>query len=204
VSGIEPADGLQGTSVPVTLTGANFDSNLTVAGGEGFAAGPVSLIESTKAATILTIDAAAAPGSRSVTVTTATGVSNAVAFDVQAASPPTLSGIAPGSGQQGTSVPVTLTGTGFIAGLSIDAGPDVSVRGVSIAADRQSAPAVFGIGIGAASGNRAVAVATAAGMSNTVPFAVQQALAPALTGITPYQGSHGTTVPVTQKGVNQI
>jgi hypothetical protein len=41
-------------------------------------------------------------------------------------------------------------------------------------------------------------------MSNTVPFAVQQALAPALTGITPSQGSLGTTVPVTLNGVNLI
>lgn len=88
LSSISPTSGQVGTAVPVTLTGTNFANPITVAAGSGITVSSVSISGTTSLTAVFTIAAAATVGSRSVTVTTAGGTSNAVTFNVTAAPPP--------------------------------------------------------------------------------------------------------------------
>ena len=65
------------------------------------------------------LDPAAADGARTVTVTTAGGTSGAQPFTITLPPPaPTLTSVSPNQGIRGTTVAVTLTGTGFVVGAT--------------------------------------------------------------------------------------
>ena len=66
------------------------------------------------------LDAAAAAGARTVTVTTAGGTSGGQTFTITLPAPgaPTLTSVAPNQGVQGSTVAVTLTGTNFVVGAT--------------------------------------------------------------------------------------
>ncbi|MDX1567550.1 MAG: plastocyanin/azurin family copper-binding protein [Longimicrobiales bacterium] len=88
--------------------------------------------------------------------------------------PPTLSSISPNSGQQGSTVGVTLTGTNFDEGnasVSVS-GSGVSVQNVSVSG-ATSITADFVIGDQATADARDVTVSTAAGTSGSVTFTVE-------------------------------
>ncbi len=123
LTSISPSTGSQGSSVPVTLTGTGFAAPLTVnASGSGITVSNVSVVSSTQATATFNIAANAGVGQQNVSVTTAAGTSGNVSFNVTAAvGAPTLTSISPSTGSQGSSVPVTLTGTGFAAPLTVNA-----------------------------------------------------------------------------------
>jgi hypothetical protein len=119
LTAIAPASGLQGITVPVTLTGTNFVSGATVAvDNPGIAVSAVNVVSATQITATFTIAANAALGAANVTITTSGGTSAAAVFMVNPPAP-TLSAIAPASGVQGATVPVTLTGTNFVSGATV-------------------------------------------------------------------------------------
>jgi hypothetical protein len=86
---------------------------------------------------------------------------------------PTLTGISPTTGTQGAAVPVTITGTNFVAGatnISIS-GSGVTIGNVSVSGP-SSLTAVFTISSSASTGNRTVTASTTAGASNAVNFSI--------------------------------
>jgi YVTN family beta-propeller protein len=203
---VTPSSGPAGTDVAVTLTGGNFDpknTTITVAGG-GVTASPVILTAAGTALTTLTIDPAAAAGARTITVSTSAGNSNALTFTVNAGAP-ILTGINPGSGSQGTSVPVTLTGSNLIPGATAlnVSGAGITVTAVSVTSGT-AMTATFVIDPAAATGDRSVTVNTASGTSGAVTFTITPPSAPTLGLVTPANGTQGATVPVTLTGTGFI
>ena len=204
LSSISPSTGSQGSSVPVTLTGTGFVAPLTVnASGSGIAVSNVSVVSSTRATATFNIAANAGVGPQNVSVTTAAGTSGNVSFDVTAAvSAPTLTSISPSTGSQGSSVPVTLTGTGFVAPLTVNSsGSGITVSNVSVVSSTQ-ATATFNIAANAGVGQHNISVTTTAGTSGTRPFTVIAAGLPTLTSVAPSSGARGTSVNVTLTGTN--
>ena len=115
LTSISPNSGVQGQSIPVTLTGTNFVAGATIAlSGAGITVSSTTVVSATQITATFTIAANAATGAQNVTVTTSGGTSGAQPFTVNPA-PPTLTSISPNSGVQGQSIPVTLTGTNFVA-----------------------------------------------------------------------------------------
>ena len=154
---------------------------------------------------------AAVPGSGSVTVqATSTATPSAVGSATVAihaiVSGPVLSSIAPASGTQGTSVPVTLSGSNFLAGATIAvSGSGVSVSSVTVASATRIT-AVFAIAAGATTGAHSVTVSTSAGTSGAQSFSVKAAAAqkPTLSSLSPNAAARGTATRVTLTGTNFV
>jgi uncharacterized protein (TIGR03437 family) len=202
LSSISPSSGVQGTSVPVTLTGSNFIAGASVSpGNAGITVSGVTVVSSTQITATFAISASASLGAGNVTVTTSAGTTTGVSFTVTA--PPTLTSITPNSGTAGTSVSVTLTGTNFVTGggtlVKVSSGAAVSSVNVISATQLTATFAISG----AASGSANVSVTTSGGTSGTVPFSYSPPV-PTLTSVSPNSGARGTGVTVTLAGTNFI
>jgi hypothetical protein len=119
--------------------------------------------------------------------------------------PPTLSSISPTSGQQGTTVPVTLTGTDFLAGATVNvSGSGVTVSNVNVAGST-SITADFVIASSAATGTRNVSVTTSGGTSNSVSFDVTAApAAPTISSMSPNKLNAGQVASLAIGGTNFV
>lgn len=118
---------------------------------------------------------------------------------------PVLSTIAPESGNQNTTVSVTLTGTGMGG-----ANPSITVSGAGVTVSNlvqvssTSWTADFVIDVAAATGARNVSVTTDDGTSGNVTFTVNAAAAPTIsvTGLNPSEGWRGAQISVVITGTN--
>jgi hypothetical protein len=197
---ISPTSGVRGTSVSVTLTGTNLSGAQTInVSGAGVTVSNLTVVSATSLTATFTISSNAALTSRNVTITTPGGTTGSVTFTVTGS---TLASITPTSGQRGTSVPVTLSGTGLTGATAVNvSGGGITVSAVTVVND-STVTAGFAIsGIAALTG-RAVSVTTPIGTTNTVQFTVTAATVPTLASISPTSGARGTTVPVTLTGTN--
>jgi YVTN family beta-propeller protein len=196
-----PNEGIQGSIETVTLTGTDFVAGATAVNvsGSGIAVDNVNVASSTSLTVNLDVAASAALGGRTITVTTAGGTSNTVAFTMLPP-PPTLASVAPSVGVQGTTQAVTLVGTDFVAGATTVnvSGANVVVSDVSVSSGT-TLTADFAIGAGAALGGRTVTVTTAGGTSGGHTFTVNPP-APTLASVTPGTGAQGGTRTVTLTG----
>jgi hypothetical protein len=193
----------QGAAVPVMLFGTGLTGTTAVSlSGGGVTVGPITVVSDTQVNTTFTIGADAAGTARNVTVTAPGGVSNSVALTVVIPPTPTLVSVSLNTGVRGTPVPVTLTGSNFIANETTVAvsGTGVTVNSANVTSTT-TLSATFTIAANASLGvdSVTVTVAGAAAASNSVPFTVQ---GPTLTSISPNSGIRGTTVPVTFTGAN--
>src|SRR5206468_9145430 len=125
---IAPTQGSVGSSVPVTITGTNFQTGATLSVGAGITVSSVSLPSATQLTATLAIAAGATVGTRNVTVTNPDTQSGTLTggFTVAAAAP-TVTTIAPTQGTVGSSVPVTITGTNFQTGATLSVGAGITV-----------------------------------------------------------------------------
>jgi hypothetical protein len=196
VASISPMTGVQGTTVSVTITGADLSlaTGVNVSGTgitvTNFVGGNATIVTAT-----FTISPTATLGGRNVTVTTPAGTTNAVTFTVVAPAAPTLTSIAPMSGIRGTSTPVALIGTNFVAGATVVVSPaaaGVSISGVTVASPTEIDATITST-TGAAVGTVNIGVVTAGGASNTLPFTIT---GPVLTSIVPVSAMRGTGMPV--------
>jgi GT2 family glycosyltransferase len=198
---IDPDQGGQGQTVPVTLSGSNFDG-VTI----NAPSGVTPSISSQDATTIdgtFDISATAPLNTRgTVSVTNASGLqSNTVTFAILVT--PSITSISPNNGVQGATVPITLTGTGLqsptfnsIPGITVTNQDNVS--NTEITAD-------FVIASNATTGVVQVSVTNEGGgiTSNSVGFTINPAASPVITEIDPPQGALiGTTVALTIGGTN--
>jgi hypothetical protein len=80
---------------------------------------------------------------------------------------PTVTGVSPTGGEQGTTVPVTVSGTNFQSGATLSVGAGVTVSGVTVPSATQLL-ATLGIAASAAEGLRDVTVTNPGGGSATL------------------------------------
>jgi len=194
LTSVSPASGVQGTSVPITLTGANFVAGATVAASKtGITVGTVTVASATQITTTLTIAATAALGAGTITVTTSGGTSSPVSFTVNP-SAPTLTAVSPAIGVQGTSVPVTLTGTNFVAGATVASSNTGTTVGAVTVVGATQITSTLTIAANAALGAANLTVTTSGGTSGPVIFTVNPP-APTLTSVS---RSSALKVPVCQ------
>ncbi len=117
----------------------------------------------------------------------------AIEYSAPAPAAPTLSSINPTSGSRGAVVPVTLTGTNFVAGATVAvSGTGVTVSGVAVVGPT-SITATFTIATNATLSARNVTVTTGGGTSGAVTFTVTAPAAPTLTAISPNSGPRGSS-----------
>ena len=210
LTSVTPNQGLQGATVAVTLTGTNFVAGATVAvSGTGVTVNTIVVVNSTSLTANFVLEPAATVGARAVTVTTPGGTSGGQTFMVSAAAPPppTLTSVSPNLGTKGTTaitVPVTLTGTNFVAGAMVAvSGTGVTVNTI-VVVNSTSLTANFVIDPAAATGARTVTVTTSGGTSGGQTFTINLPAAPTLTSVSPNEGLRGTTVAVTLTGTNFV
>jgi hypothetical protein len=196
LTSISPTTGAQGTVVPVTITGTGLTLASAVnVSGTGITVSNFAAVSATTVTATFTIAPTATLSARNVTVTTPAGTSNAVTFTVVAPPVPTLTSIAPATELRGTSIPVVLTGTNFVAGATVVAAPAAAgftISGVTVV-NLTTITATFASTTAAAIGNVNIEVVTGGGASNTLPFAIT---GPVLTSISPTSNNRGTTTPV--------
>jgi hypothetical protein len=120
---------------------------------------------------VLAIGSGASTGPANLTVSTASGASSPALFTVISGAP-TLTSIAPNTGALGAIVPVTLTGSNFVAGATVAvSNPGVTVTGVNVVSATRIT-ASFAIASNAAAGAANVTVTTGSGTSSAVVFTV--------------------------------
>ena len=111
LTSISPASGIQGTTLPVTLTGKNFVGAPTISvGNPGITISNPTVVSATQMTATFTIAASAAVGGANITVTNGGGTSAPIVFTV-ISSVPSITSLTPSSGTMGTVI--TVTGTGF-------------------------------------------------------------------------------------------
>ncbi len=210
LTSISPATHTRGgAGFTVTLTGTNLTgaSAVTVTrpggGGVGITVTNVTAVNATTVTATFTISGTANRSARNVTVTTPGGTSNAVVFTIV---PPVLNNVSPSSGNRGTSVPVTLAGTGFTGASQVTvsggggAAGAIGVSAFTVVSDTQIT-ATFSIPAAATLGGHNVAVVLPADTTGNVTFTVTGTIA--LTGPTPALTT-GTANTTTKAGLVTI
>jgi hypothetical protein len=86
---------------------------------------------------------------------------------------PTISSISPAQGLVGTAINVTITGTNFASGASVNAGSNISVSNVNVTSSTQITAAFTPTNSTSAGGNQGVTVSVGGYGSNSVNFFVQ-------------------------------
>jgi uncharacterized repeat protein (TIGR01451 family) len=171
LSSVVPQSAFVGSTVNVTLTGTGFISGLSISAGSGVTASDIQVVNSTQITATLTIAANAAPGARSLTVTTGGGASGSVPFFLNQPAPTLVDNPRLPAAPPGTAVNVTLTGNYLFDPTIAVAGSGVTVSNVN-AIDSTSVTATFTVSPSADPGARSVTVATAAGTSGAIGFIV--------------------------------
>jgi Bacterial Ig domain/IPT/TIG domain len=194
-----PASGIQGSIVPVTLTGSNFISGATVVvSNAGVTVSSITVVSATQITAMFTLAASAPLGAANVTVTTSGGTSAPTVFTVNAP-PPVVTSISPGSGRLAFSEFVTISGTGFAAGATVAVSdPEVTVRNVTIV-DSTQITATFDVGFGASLGAANVTVTTSGGTSNAAPFTISSQ-PPGITALSPASLTRNSSQDITIMG----
>jgi subtilisin family serine protease len=170
LTSITPSSGIAGTFFTITIIGTNFVAPLTINGGSGITTPILNVVSPTQASLTLEISLNAALGPRTLTVTSPAGTSNPVTFTVNPV-PPVLTSITPNQVGQGSTVDVTLLGSGFNAPMTIDAGPGITVSNVVIT-NAISAKATLTISSTATLGVRNLTVTTSATTSNPLSLTI--------------------------------
>ena len=204
LTSISPAAGGRGKTVPFTISGTSLQTAIGLSGlpSSITLVGALSPVNDTTVSGALKISSTAVAGTTvNIGVNTITGPStNTVVFSVLP--PPTFTSISPNSGARGTSVPVSLTGTGFTGATSLNVlgSTGITANSFTVVSDTQ-ATATLTISSTASPGLRNLNVTAPGGTSNNVTFNVTNAT---LASISPNSGETGTSVPVTLTGAGLI
>ncbi|MFH1390310.1 MAG: IPT/TIG domain-containing protein [Candidatus Margulisiibacteriota bacterium] len=212
-NGVNPNSGERGQTLNVEITGTGFYDQTAVSfSGTGITVNSTTYNSATKVTANLSISSAAALGARDVTVTNPgkTPATLPAAFTVTDSVPTptiTFNGINPNSGQQGQTLNVVITGTGFISSTDVAFSgviKDIDVNSITLNSSTQLTANISIMGT-AATTFRNVTVTNPGKTPATVVngFKVEPAtLAPTIKSITPNSALQGETVKVTIIGDN--
>jgi len=160
---VSPSSGYKGYSLSVTITGTNFVGATSVAFGSGIMVNSFTADSATQITANITISVSASTGTRSVSVTTPGGTATkSRGFTVRKPSAPTISTVSPGSGVQGQTLSITITGTNFVGATSVTFGSGITVNSFTVDGATQITVNITISGT-ASTGTRTVSVATPGG-----------------------------------------
>jgi hypothetical protein len=193
-----PNQGILGQTENVTILGNYFTGTTSVSFGPGITVNSFTVDNDTQITANITVDGAATPGYRDVSVTTPEGADTAVdSFLVVAM--PTISSVSPGQAVQGQVLSVTITGTNLLGVTTVGFGSGISVNSFTVDNSTQITASIA-ISGSAWAGTRDVSVTNAAGTATlTSGFTVNQA-PPTTISVNPNQGLQGQTLVVTVWG----
>jgi len=199
--GIFPASGVVGTNVSATVTGDELAGATASVFGEPGLGVTVTNASATTVTLQLTIDVAAAPGERIISLTTPAGTV-AVDFTVNPVGGPIVAAVAPeAKATQGFPLALAVTGQN-LAGITTAnvtvSGNGVTVNDATAAGDGTSLDLALVVAADAELGTHAIVVSTPTGGA-LLQLYVQRP-APAVTQISPGAGAVGTVVPLTITG----
>jgi hypothetical protein len=203
LASIAPNSGLRATPNTVTLTGTGFTTTGTTvnvtAPANGLTITGVTVTSATTITATINTTTTATLGPHEIYVTTPGGTTGAVLYTVTG---PVLDVVSPSQGVRGTSVPVSLFGSGLTGTVAVTvSGGGVTVTGITVVTDAQ-VNATFTISSTAAGSARNVTVTAPGGTSNAVPFTVIALPAPTLASVAPSTGVRGTSFGVTLTGTS--
>src|SRR5262249_5415565 len=201
VSSIAPTQGAQGATVPVTIGGTGFLEGATVSlSGTGMRASNVTVISATQITATLTLASSATADARNVTVTNSDGGKGTLAGAFSVTAPTiAITSVTPNQGVPGATVPVTITGAGFVTGATLSAGADITVSNLTVASSTNMT-ATLTIAAGAATGPRGVTVTNPGGGNATFSQGFTVVSGVTVTSLSPDKGTAATAVPVTIQG----
>ncbi len=195
VTSIEPTSGSTAGGTPVTIKGTGF-----VAGAKVTIGSKATKVEVVSETEIKAETAAHAAGSIEVVVKDTSGTSTAgPSFTYVAPPPPTVTSVAPSTGPTAGSTPVTIKGTGFVAGATVTIGSEATEVNVVSETEITAKTAAHG------AGSAEVLVKDANGTSTAGPsFTYVAPPPPTVTSIEPASGSTAGGTPVTIKGTGFV
>jgi hypothetical protein len=197
VTSLSPAAGNRGeTSKEIIVTGSNFISGVTtVSFGPDITVNSITVMKTTQLSANITISASAAIGDRDVSVTnTFPGGGTATlarAFRVNHPIP-TLTSIAPASGNRLQTLDVVFTGAGFVDSVTtVNTGAGIKINSITVT-NATRLTANLTIAANAATGPRAFSLTNAqpGGASESKTFTITNP-APTLTRLNPPVGGRG-------------
>ena len=195
VTGISPSSGRAVGGTVVTISGIGFVSGATVNFGANAATGVIF-----DSSTSMTATSPAGSGTVAVTVTTSGGTSPTSSLaDFTYNAVPTVTAISPENGPAAGGTTVTITGTGFVSGATVDFGAN---RGTSATVSSSGDSITVGSPAGVA-GTVYVTVTTPGGTSTASSVAeFNYTVVPVVSALSPSSGpaSGGTTVTITGTG----
>jgi hypothetical protein len=204
VSRVSPAAGEVGTSVPIAITGTGLTGAALVITGTGATIGNVTTPDDTTLTATLTIDPAAPTSTteaRLLIVTTESGQTT-IEFFVVPAGVPSVTGILPGAGEPGETVPVTLRGLNLTGGDVSETSTALNNLQNERVVDDETITLEVVIAPGApVDTDHTLTVTTGAGSAG-VTFRVIPIGAPFFNAARPPFGNRGTIVTVRLDGVN--
>ncbi|MEO8448616.1 MAG: hypothetical protein ABI647_02425 [Gemmatimonadota bacterium] len=171
LTSLVPNSGELGAVVPVRLLGSNFVAVGTTVNvsGTGITVSPLTFVSSTEVDATFTISPTTTLGNRNVSITAPNaGTSNVLPFNVVAPPSLTLTSITPSGAAFGQTVNVTIVGTGFGPGLTLN------IQGVSVSnlvvVDSTHVTATFTIAGDTFFGDHALTATRGSVTSNTILF----------------------------------
>ena len=209
VESVSPGSRGQGAAgQTITIKGTGFASGaVTTFSGSGVTVASTTFISSTEITASVTVEAGAATGARTATVTnTDAGVGSlAGAFTVNAK--PTITSTSPASrGQGAASQTVKIAGTGFSNGAPLAAtfsGTGITVISTSFVSSTEITVNIT-LAANATTGKRTIALTNGDAGTATSGEVFTVTLAPVITSATPNNGDQGGKETVTIKGSNFV
>lgn len=210
LTSVTPGSGVQGdTPFVVTIVGSGthfLQGASTVSFGPGINVGSTVVDSPTQLHATIAVQAAAATGARTVTVTTGGEVAaRASAFTVTPSSTiPYLSGVSPTAGRQGDTLTITLTGvnTHFTTATpapSLEIGSNIAVDSLVVLSDT-TVQATLSISLQAVVGGRS-GILSAGGSNFNFTFTVLPSVA-SIVGVSPASVPQGHAVSIHVTGAN--
>jgi predicted hotdog family 3-hydroxylacyl-ACP dehydratase len=151
------------------VTGTHLTGATALNTGNNISVQSFTVVNDTTITATVVIASGAGVGPHNFTVTTPGGTTNPVTFTVQA---PRLTSISPNAGARGTSVNVTLTGTGLTGATALNTGNNIAVQNFTVVSSTTITATVV-IANTAGVGIHNFTVTAPGGTTNPAAFTVQ-------------------------------
>jgi hypothetical protein len=201
VGSTSPSSRGQGASKQtVAIKGTGFATGASVSFGAGVTVESTTVVSSTELSSKVSIESAASPGVRTVTVTNADGGVGSLVGGFTVISAPNVTSISPSSGDRGGSESVAIKGSGFLSGATSSFGSGIVVNSTTFKSSTELIASIT-IEPGASLGSHIVTETNPDGGSDEGVFTVNNA--PTATSTNPSSRAQGTSnQTVAIKGTN--
>ena len=194
VGSVSPNSGSTAGGTSVTITGTNFVSGATVSFG-ATAATNVVVVSGTQ---ITATTPAGSAGAVTVTVTNPGAQSGSLASGFTYVVIPTVSSVSPNNGSVAGGTAVTITGTNFAAGATVQFGSAAATNVVVVSSTSITATSPAG------SAGAVTVTVTVNGQSGTLPSGFSYVVPPTVSSVSPNTGSTTGGTAVTITGTNFV